>query len=516
MSKALNDSLFLLIKSLQRSEKRHFRLYVKRNSASANPLFLVLYNFLDRHARYCEEDIFKGIPELKKSQLANIKSKLYKELLTSLRLLRRDSEMGQALREQVDFANILYSKRLYRQSLQLLDKAKKKALELEMRPLALEIISLEKLIESQYITRSIETRAQELAASSESIIDQLARENRFSTLSLQLYGLYLKIGFARNVEDVNRIVMFYNAHVPAYQESELRFYEKLYLFQSKVWMCHMTHDFPGHYRNAQKWVDLFAQFPHLIASNIPLYLKGLHNLLYSLFRGRKYEQFVAVLDRLEHLNENYSLVFDFNEAALHQLFLNIHKINKHYFEGSFTDALNWVPELELMLDANEHNWDLHRIMVFYYRIACVYFGSGDNKKAIDYLNKIINNPDLGIRHDIQSFARILNLIAHFELGNEALVTHQLKSVYRFLAKQEELNEVHREIFSFLRHTPSMDRYGVRKQFENLMNRLKKVNENPFERRSFLYLDIISWLESKVRVIPVEEVMKENFQRLIDS
>ena len=31
--------------------------------------------------------------------------------------------------------------------------------------------------------------------------------------------------------------------------------------------------------------------------------------------------------------------------------------------------------------------DKHRVLVFYYKIACLYFGSGDNEKAIDYLNR---------------------------------------------------------------------------------------------------------------------------------
>jgi hypothetical protein len=469
---------------------------------------------LDKQSEYKEEAIYKGIPELKKSQLANVKAKLYRELLTSLRLLQRDTKVGFAIREQVDFANILYSRRLYRQSLQVLDKAKKKALELEMRPLALEIISFEKLIESQYITRSIETRADDLAESSANLIDQLERENKFSTLSLQLYALYLQVGIARNAGEVEHILAFYRAHVPPYLESDLFFYEKLYLYQANVWVCNMTHDFGRHYRYARKWVDLFSQFPHLIASNIPLYLKGLHNLLFSLFRGRKYKQFVVVLGRLENFNKDLTFDFDYNEQSVHQLFLMIHKINKHYFEGSFGEALTWIRELEITLEHNEYNWDQHRIMVFYYRIACIYFASGNNEKAIDYLNRIINNSDFGIRQDIQSFARILNLIAHFELGNEDLVTHQLKSVYRFLAKQEELNEVHREIFSFLRQTPSMDRYNVREQFAHLVTRLKKVQENPFERRSFLYLDIISWLESKVRAVPVEQVMQEKFKVIL--
>jgi hypothetical protein len=57
------------------------------------------------------------------------------------------------IREQIDFAAILYNK-AYKQSLKILDKTKIIALEND-EYMAFEIVEFEKLIESQYITRSI-------------------------------------------------------------------------------------------------------------------------------------------------------------------------------------------------------------------------------------------------------------------------------------------------------------------------------------------------------------------------
>lgn len=509
-----SDTLMHLIKSLQRSEKRHFKLFVSRLSPSTTPLYLELYNFLDKTGKYVEEDILRNITGLKKSQLANVKANLFKQLMTSLRLLHRDNSIDQQIREQLDFAHILYSKRLYRASLQILEKAKKKAMEYEMHPLAIEIISFEKRIESQHITHSVETRSEFLARTSEKLLSQYSRENRFSSLSILLYGLYLQGGLAGNDEDVKRIAAFYDEHVPDYEEHDLSFYEKLYLYQSNVWVSRMTHDFVRHFRFAQKWVDLFHQDENMLKVNMPLYLKGLHNLLYSLFRAMKYRQFVAQLNHLTHFNDDGKYQMDYNEEAVHHLFIYIHRINRHFLEGSFTEALNWLPDLEHILSDNKYNWDIHRVMVFYYSIACLYFGSGNNDRAIEFLNKIINNPQRDIRQDIQSYARILNLIAHFELGNDVLVGYQLKSVYRFLAKQEELNQVNRAIVTFLRRTPSMQRYFIRDEFEKLLVQLKQIEQLPYERRSFLYLDIISWLESKVENKDVEEVMQEKFRKSV--
>ena len=51
-------------------------------------------------------------------------------------------------------------------------------------------------------------------------------------------------------------------------------------------------------------------------------------------------------------------------------------------------------------------WILHRVLVFYYKIACLYFGSGNNEKAIDYLNRIINQK-ADLRNDLQCYSRLL-------------------------------------------------------------------------------------------------------------
>ncbi len=93
--------------------------------------------------------------------------------------------------------------------------------------------------------------------------------------------------------------------------------------------------------------------------------------------------------------------------------------------------------------------DRHRILVFYYKISSLYFGSGDYDNTITYLNKIINWK-VDLRTDLQCYARLLHLIAHYEIGNFDILEYLIKSVYRFMAKMENLSIVEEEIFKFLR------------------------------------------------------------------
>ena len=51
---------------------------------------------------------------------------------------------------------------------------------------------------------------------------------------------------------------------------------------------------------------------------------------------------------------------------------------------------------------------------------------------------------------------------------------------------------------------------VRDEFSQLKDRLLDIREQQFEKRSGFYLDIISWLESKIEDRPVQEIIRDKF------
>ncbi len=512
MPKQKTDDLIQLIRSLTRAEKRHFRLFVKRNQASEDILFLQLFDVLDKQKEYDEQLILKKLPAIKKRQLSNLKAHLYKQLLTSLRLLNKNHNEDIQIREMIDYAKVLYNKGLYRQSLESLEKAKQKAIQGCFSTMALEIIDFEKHIESQYITRSIEGRAEELTEESSQIEQIIANANMLSNISLRLYGLYLKVGYARSEKDFLMAKEFFIAHFPKVDVDKLDFYGRLHYNQAHMWYYHMTQDFALCYRYAQSWIDLFEEQPEMKRLNAPLYLKGMHNLLNALFNTLYYEKFKEVLEQLNQFPKEVDIKQVRNIEGLFYLYKYIHTIKLHYLEGTFSEGLAVVPELVEKMEDDQYNWDHHRIMLFQYRIACLYFGSGDNDEAINYLNLIINQKNPDYREDIQCFARILNLIAHFELGNAQLVEYQVKSLYRFLAKMDDLHAVQKEIVRFLRKTPRMRESELRDEFIRLKDKLTQLEDDRFEKRPFLYLDIISWLESKIEERPVQEIIREKFEK----
>src|ERR1700754_2547706 len=504
-----SDALFQLIKSLEKSEKRNFKLYITRNSASEDLKSIQLFDALDKMDEYDEVQLLSRNKGIRKAQLSNAKAHLYRELLSSLRLIRQEENIDIQLHEQLDYARILYNKGLYLQSLKTLDRIKENARAHNQVTFLLQVLFFEKTIEALHITRSMQDRADQLASEVDAVNEQLGLISRLSNLSLELYSWYIRNGGARNEKDEEAVQEFFEKQLPAHINDCQNFYEKLYLYQSFSWYAFIRQDFLMYYRYTQKWVDLFEREPFMVVIETSHYIKGMHNLLGAHFDLLNDQKFRETLKQFEEFSESDIVRNNVNNRIQTFVYLYISKLNQHFIDGTFTEGLGLVPYIEEKLKEYWMYLDRHRILVFYYKIACLYFGSGDYEKTIDYLNKIINWK-VDLRTDLQCYSRLLHLIAHYELGNFDLLEYLIRSVYRFMAKMENLSLVEEEIFKFLRKSFNLSPGRLKPEFEKLLEKLKKFEGNRFETRAFVYLDIISWLESKIREVPVQEIIREKF------
>lgn len=507
MPKLQTDYLIDLIKRLTKAEKRSFRLFANRQNSKDDKLFMILFDFIEGNDVYDEEVLLQKFTQIRKVQLSNIKANLYKQLLTNLRLLYRNSINDINTRELLDFAKVLHAKGMYKASLDVLYKAKHIAISHDEKSLVYIAIEFERQIENQYITGSMSEKAEEIESESREIIASISRNNEFANLSLRLYGLYLKYGYVKDAKESMLITEFFNSHMPKFEILTLNFYDKTYLYQSYIWYYNMLQDFANNYKYCQKWVDLFDADNEKIENNLTLYIKSLHNILSATFIANRVDKFKVNFEKLNNIEIKYGAKFLINDQSVFALVKNVHLLNYVFLTGEYRQGVSKLAEFEQLLKDNTLEWDVNRVMVFNYKLACVHFGADNHSRCIDFLNDIINSPVVGLRNDIQCFARILNLIAHYELGNDTLIKYQIKSVYRFLSKMEELHSVQNEIFRFLRKLPSIKPLQLKVAFKKLRSNLVKLKEDPYEKRAFLYLDIISWLDSKIEERTIQEVIQ---------
>ena len=510
MSKVFKDNLFVLIKSLTKSEKRQFKLFVGRLGANDNSKFLSLFRTIDS-LKFYDEDLILKAGFVTKQQLSNLKSHLYKQILISLKLSPSHKNLRIQLREQLDFATILYHKGLYKQSLKLLDKAKLAAVKNQEKNIAYEIVELEKVIESQYITRSLNNRADELSHQAEELSTENVIASKLSNLSLQLYGLFLKAGYVKSDLEYKKVTEYFNKRIPNYKIENLGFREKLWLYKSYLWYSFLVQDFKSCYKYSAKWVDLFHENKIMIKLHPVFFIKGYQYLLESLFFIKHNEKFKRVLLDFERIVQKKDFASGENIDGLIFLYLYSNKINLHFIQGTFSEGLSIVDKVLAGLNKYIELIDEHYVMMFYYKISCLYFGAGNYDKSIYFLSKIISNKSLQMREDLMCFSRILNLVAHYEAGLDFRMDFLIKNTYKFLIKMEDLYSVQNEMVLFLKSLGDIYPNEIKKAFKNLYGKLLKYENHPYEKRAFLYLDILSWLESKIENKSIAEVIKQKFE-----
>ncbi|HEX8279467.1 MAG TPA: hypothetical protein VF540_12265, partial [Segetibacter sp.] len=365
-------------------------------------------------------------------------------------------------------------------------------------------------IETLHITRSSSEKTELLTEEALQVSGHVDRVTRLSNLALLLYRWYVQNGHSRNEKDEKNIREFFNKSLPSDVHAIQGFYEKLYLYQSYSWYAFIRQDFLMYYRYSQKWIDLFDEHEKMVEVEMGHYIKGMHNLLNAHFDLRNFKRFELTLQQFETFAQTPAANEHDNFRTHTSIYINSAKINYHLIKGTFNDALAMVPDVVNKLEEYALFVDSHRILVFNYKIASLYFGAGKYSEAIDYLQKIIYENESGLRIDLQCYSRLMHLMCHYEMGNDEIIESLIKSLYRFMSKMKSLTVIEEEIFRFLRRSFKVSPRQMKPEFEKFLHTIKQLEYTRFETRAFAYLDIIAWVESKVYEKPMSEIIYSKY------
>lgn len=510
MSNYKIDNLFELIRSLSSIEKRYLRMYVGRLKINKQSKFMKLFNIMTKMKIYNEKFILDKTP-VTKIQLSNIKAHLYKQILISLRLHHIDENPDLRIREYFDYSRILYNKGLYIQSIKYIEKAKILAKEYCLNMLLLELIEFEKTIELQLIKFKVYPKTDKLVTDSSNLITHIQYDQSLSNLSLQLDSLYIKMGHIKTEKDKLFFKCFFRQNLPKIKLEKLNIYELLSLYQCRILYHYILQDFTMCYKASLKWLHLFECNPYLKKIYLISYLKGYRYLLDTLFYLKQYNSFIKTFKNFECLLKDNQALLNDNIKLLVFICKYINIIHRYILEGNFAQGIKFIrPKLFQELKRFTSRLDHHDIMIIDYKIACLCFGSGDYNLTIRYLIKIIDHQNKGLRKDLQCFVRLLYLICCYEAGLYDDLSYHIKSVYKFFVQIDYWHGIQKIIVNFFKNLRALYPHQIKDQFKKLKEHLLQYVDHPYEKGTFLYTDIISWVSSKIENKSVEIIVKEKF------
>jgi hypothetical protein len=495
---AKSESLFLLIQSLSKSEKRSFKLYVGRNQDGKDSLYIKLFDLLDKTSGVDDILLKKKLGELSNPAYSNLKKHLFEQLMIVLRLLGKEKKENVKIREYIDFSYILYGKGLHWQALEVLDKAKRLSQKHFNDFSLLTIIEVEKLIQSRHITRTKGDSIDELIDQSENLISRVSDRINLSNIRLKLHKQYVEKGHIESREKEVEFMDTFSASMKKIDASKLEGIEKIYYFQSYVWFYYILDQFEECMKWSIKWVNAFKESEELQRRDVDLFMRGYHYVLTSAYNVKEisiYEQYLVELENYRHTN--YAKL-NHNSQIVSFQYVHNGRMNLHFLKGTFKEGLKNIPRTIQRIKRYANKLDYHKVMVIYYKVAWMYIGASMPKKALEYLDYIIDLTDKSLREDIQCYARIMKLMALYDMQEYNLILKYGKDFQKFYDKLKHPNRVQITVLEMLEQLANTPIFSQKDILKIHFEKLKILKENNFEKRAFIYLDVLPWILSKVK------------------
>ncbi len=491
--KTSSSFLFDLVKTLTKSEKR----YLKVQSGSGEKDYLQLLDALLAQKTFNEEKLItdnKGANFLK--HLAVNKRYLYELLLKSLTNFGK-KKLEDQISEKITATNVLIEKGLYLAAFRELKKGKKIAEAYEFYPQQIILCSIEKQLLTQRQFKMQEEQAlQQIFETEVNCLKQLQNTNEYWYLFQKVAQFQIRYQKIQNPEQQKQAETLTQS--PKFHNLSLatNFKSKFYFYQANATYQFMMGNVEKAYEINSQFLDMMEAAPHFLRLYGERYLATLNNMLIDSLIIGKYDILEAGIHRLEMTLERpeFKSIKNIEARVFRQRYLLL--INWSLSQQDFEKALEWIPKIEEGLAQFGNKIAKHNRITFYYLVAYLLFQNGKFDQALKWNNLLLNDPKENVVKEIFYFARILNLLLHFELNNYTLLESLLQSTPKYLKPRRAIYATEKALFRFLKKLLNcVDKKEKNKLIKDFKQEILVLFELPAEKRVFSYLDLRLWVKN---------------------
>jgi tetratricopeptide (TPR) repeat protein len=149
-----------------------------------------------------------------------------------------------------------------------------------------------------------------------------------------------------------------------------------------------------------------------------------------------------------------------------------------------------------------------QLITFSFLKAYSYFGVGEFKQALHALNEVLNDNEQLLRQDLYAFARLLNLMIHFELENYEFLNYIIKSTNRYINKTERDYNIENYLIKQLKRLAKAVSLAEKNDvFNEMKSDIEVMFKTPQERVVLEYFDLPAWVDSHVLKTTMAEAIK---------
>ncbi|HMQ59794.1 MAG TPA: hypothetical protein PKE06_03950 [Flavilitoribacter sp.] len=488
--KPAGNKLFLLIKSLNAAEKRHFRRQATLHGKTDLD-YLRLFDTLEALSEFSERELkmrLTGASFLR--HLPVIKEQLYQRLLDSLHLYYMEQSPEEQVKRRLHQVYILLKRGLEEQAGALLVKLKKQIGRDGLTAYWPEYMDLERAwLEKGFKTGLSSAQLQLWRETYAAHLDSLRIDLEQAWLKSEMARLHVRrVRYTPETADHFRETLLPLSPTGGSGAGKADFQQARSLF------FFMQGEKTEAYNSNKALLETLEAFPDNARFIADRYLSTLYNLLIDQLQLGDHAGLSRGLDKLRALR---------HRSAFKQIKgLNIRifqwssqlELNSLIAQRKYAAAFLKAPEIAASLHRLEKDLLPQTVVTLRYLLGLIAFQTRNYGFALAQITPLYQENRPAVAEEIYRYALWLYLLIHYELGNDQLMEHLLVSARRQVAQRRDVLKAERLLLTNLRRLGSAAGEKEKKEIKReWQQEIGILMEDGSERRFFEYLDLEGWL-----------------------
>ena len=481
------DELYVLIKSLTKSEKRYFKIQCGKTVKT--PEYLSLFQAIDQQVVY-DETLIKKRFEAHDfiRQLHVTKHYLRALILKNLRNFHAHQSKDAELKDTLRNVEILFNKELYFNCETELKKAERLAERFELNSGQYEVLIWKRKLAQARQSHNFEVLG-ELVEEQEKVLERMQE-----VVEHWDYSIKASRALLQNQGTVPEAPRLKGAieRAPALEVQVLR-HNTQYLRSLS------TSNAKGCLDSLYGLLEVLRGDPVRLKEAPGWYVSTLNNLLSYLVYLKNYEEALELIQQAKAFYGELGMKSE-NKTLLKQM-LRTFNIELEIYRASdiYSANLPFIEATGSFVELNMNKMPKSYQISFMFQLAYIFFKKRELSRSLHWINLALNNRLKEIRTDLQIQVRLLNLMVHFEQKNLFVLLYFVGSTQRFIKKQRPILPYEQALFKFFIKVSKLPAYERRSEPEKLRDLLFPIDADSIIPESTRgYIDYRSWLEKHIK------------------
>jgi hypothetical protein len=499
MANKFSPHLYDLVHSLSSSERRYFKLYVASHIGKHNDLCVKLFGLMVRSEGKSLEKIEAKITFTKHP--SRLKNYLYDLILKSLESYHSKSSITIKIRKLINQIENVYNKALYEQCIVLAKKSLKEAEKIDHQNFKIDILDWYLNALRQLENKKFASLHKELQTKQQDAINKLRLEKEYKKINQSTFQLTKRFGTLRSVEDADRLKEMMDNPLLSDYSLATSFYSKTNFNTTQSNYFKFIGDTKKTNYYQKQNLLLYEDYPARIDLDQYNYITALNNYSLSCSDLGDYEKADYYFSKMEKLTPFTNQV----DVKIFE-YLSANRLDLYLRSGQLDKALEQSIKIEA--DLIKHGKRVTALFktVVQSNLCYLFLATGHYRKALQYNNHIIDEDKVNYRSDIFRFARIMNLIVHYELNDQYSIEYFYEATERFINKQIEIYAFERWFLTFFKTLIKTNEADKQAFFKAREVELLAVFEDVNERKVISHFNILAWIRTKYESISFDDAI----------